>query len=129
MKKVRWGLFIFWVFLTVFLCIQDGKSSGELSGFLANFIGIEEQLLRKLAHFFVHFMLALLAYQAIVTTVKPKSTALLCSIFLSLLFAVIDESFQMVVIDRSAELKDVLINISGVITGIVVSIIAHEKSS
>ena len=129
MKKVRWGIFIFWVCLTVFLCLQDGKTSGEFSSYFASLINIEENALRKFAHFFVHFMLAFLAYQAITVSAKKKSTAILSSILLSLLFAITDEYFQIIAIDRSAELRDVIINISGVLSGTIISIFIAEESS
>lgn len=129
MKKVRWGIFIFWVCLTVFLCLQDGKTSGEFSSYIASLIDIEENTLRKFAHFFVHFMLAFLAYQAITVSAKKKSTAILCSILLSLLFAITDEYFQLIAIDRSTELRDVIINISGVLSGTIISIFFAEESS
>jgi VanZ family protein len=129
LKKIRWGIFLFWVCLTVFLCLQDGRSSGELSSFIAGIIHADENVLRKFAHFFVHFVLAFLAYQAITVSVKKKSTAVLCTVLLSLIFAVTDEFFQTVVIDRSAELRDVIINMSGVFSGTFIGFLFAEKSS
>ena len=129
LKKVRWGLFLFWLALTVFLCLQDGKTSGEFSTFIANIIGIEDHILRKFAHFFVHFILAYLAYQAIAASVKSKRLAVLCSILLSLIFAVVDETFQTVAIERSAEIRDALINISGVTAGTFIGVLTFKKSS
>ena len=142
MKKVRWLLFFAWVFLTVFLCAQDGGGSGELSSLIAekiyehvsffqsSFIFDDfHHLFRKFAHFFVHFMLAFLCFRAVQTDRKKSFAVFLAALLISSCLAVFDEAIQIIATDRGPRSFDLALNLFGATTGTFFSAITFRKNT
>ncbi len=142
-KKTRflqvlcWLVFIGWVVFSFTLSQQDGASSEQVSAGatrwtvrILDLLGIDPDIphlymiLRKCAHFFVHFMLALLGGFAFETTVRwdfPKE--FIASFYLTTAIAVVDELIQLLACERVFSMRDIIINESGVALGTFFSIV------
>ncbi len=83
--------------------------------------GIEHPL-RKLAHFSEFAALGfLLLFDILAFTKLSGAKRFLTAVILGLIYAATDEYHQTLVSGRSCELKDVMIDVSGVITGCIVA--------
>lgn len=93
--------------------------------------------IRKGAHFFAYFLLGILVYHALVESIQRFSRGKLCkkrndsvgrisrylsniciALLISILYAISDEWHQRFIPGRSGEIKDVLIDTLGALTGI-----------
>lgn len=74
--------------------------------------------IRKLAHFFLYFVLGGICFSLVSTFIKPYYKSILLSILLSFLYACSDEVHQIFVPGRTARFLDVLIDTSGAILAI-----------
>lgn len=70
------------------------------------------EILRKLAHFGLYFFLALLIYAALKLIRIKSSFAMLLSFLFCTIYSLIDESHQIMVSGRSAQLSDAMIDMS-----------------
>ncbi|KKU29340.1 MAG: VanZ-like protein [Candidatus Amesbacteria bacterium GW2011_GWA2_47_11b] len=78
-------------------------------------------VVKKSAHLFVYAVLALLIYRSLkLTTRYPKSYLFLFTLILVVLYAVSDEFHQTFSLGRTPTLRDVLIDIVGGLTGLIV---------
>lgn len=112
--------------------IQPAARSSEVSGGLLDVVNrilsligvsMSEHLLRKLAHL-TEF--ALLGVCLILTTRAYTDQVLrhiVSPLFAGLLVPVMDETIQMFSAGRSSEVKDVLIDFSGVLIGVVLALV------
>ena len=90
-------------------------------------VGTLSFIIRKLAHFTEYFILGLLLYRVYMSHVKGYF--LLTTVVMhGLLVAAIDESIQLFTPNRSGELRDVLIDLLGVILAVVVINLFKAKS-
>ena len=82
---------------------------------------------RKAAHFSVYTFLGILSFSHISTynALSVKSRAFI-SLALSALYSVSDEYHQTFISGRSGELRDVLIDTAGALTGIIISLIIYK---
>lgn len=125
-RIIRFGLLIAWLGLTIFLSEQSGAESARMSERITNWIvrvfpsniGYTRLhgILRELAHFGIHFILAILAYRALVTVLKEKASVALGLLFCGII-AVIDELTQSGISGRARESFDLLLNLFGVSLG------------
>ncbi|GGA78961.1 VanZ family protein [Ornithinibacillus halotolerans] len=132
MKKVfSIIIVIFWMALIFFFSHQPGEQSGELSdGITAMLIGmlhvvipgaediITGLFIRKLAHFSVYFMLAILlmnAFRCFQVTVKKS---IIPAFIISVLYAISDEVHQAFIPGRGPQVTDVLLDSAGALVGI-----------
>src|SRR5690625_2970718 len=137
-RVIAWLLVVVWMGLIFFLSHQPATSSSELSsGITTVIINILENLLpfvnmemnvfhsviRKCAHFFAYFMVGVLVANAL--RIKWLYFVGL-SLFICVLYAISDEVHQLFIPGRSGEIKDVLIDSAGSITGIVVYILFEK---
>ncbi|HKL61399.1 MAG TPA: VanZ family protein [Acholeplasma sp.] len=90
-------------------------------------VGTMSFIIRKLAHFTEYFILGLLLYRVYMSYVKGYFL-LTIVVMHGLLVAAIDESIQLFTPNRSGELRDVLIDLLGVILAVVVIILFKAKS-
>ena len=126
-RVIRFGLLIAWLGLTVFLSEQTGAESAKISGKLTRMIikafslTIDpvrlENFMRELAHFGIHFVLAILAYRAFLTLTREK-TSVLISLLLCGAIAAFDELTQRAIVGRAKEVNDLLLNLFGVSLGV-----------
>ena len=80
--------------------------------FLRDLIPVNSFIVRKLAHFSLFFILA--------TSIYLFSKSYILSLSLSSLYAIFDEFHQYFVPGRSCELRDMLIDISGVVVALII---------
>jgi VanZ family protein len=90
---------------------MSSMQSDIIVNYINNFISVNSFLVRKLAHFFLFFLLEMLVYFSI-RSIKYSF------IFVSL-YAILDEVHQYFVPGRSCELRDVIIDISGCVFAII----------
>ncbi len=111
-------LLIFWCFLIFHFSNQPGSVSNVSSGVIVDFIKkiipgnyhTITFIVRKLAHISIYFVLYLLTFNCFKRFNKDKFAIYFC-----LLYAVSDEIHQLFVVNRSCELRDILIDMIGVV--------------
>lgn len=114
--------------------LLPGTESGNLSGNVLNFvnsflknIGINKEvshyMIRKAAHFTEHMCFG----ACLLVTLRAYTQEVLKYIsnilFIGLLVPVIDEFIQLFIDGRGGEIKDVIIDFSGLLVGIIISFI------
>lgn len=102
----RWFLVIIWAGLIFFL------SSQPTLPIPAGFIG---EIISKISHFVAFFVLNFLLYYAFLMH-HNKKRSLHLAIFLSLVFAILDEFHQSFVPGRTADILDLLTDAGGIFT-------------
>lgn len=132
-KLIPWSLVLGWMILIFLLSAQTGPESGALSGGLTEalialirplfpdarfLVESMESVLRTNAHFIAYFVLGILLMNALATKPIHHNGSSLRSFLFSILYAISDEIHQYFVPGRAAELKDVLVDALGALTGI-----------
>jgi len=146
-KRVYLLLAFIWMGVIFYMSNQPASVSSQHSGgvieFLSNlpFIGsivtymmeidIAEFIIRKGAHMFSYFLLAILLFMSNYDNKKNLVKVSLQSLIFTFLYACSDEFHQLFITGRSGEFRDVLIDTSGGIIGILVLyfIIKFSKKS
>ncbi len=143
-----WGIVVLWMGCIFALSAETAAESSNTSGTLLRsilaffdekFVTYSEAeqtalverysfLIRKTAHFCIYAALGFFTSNALVwqrkTTGKPKTKVIpVLSIFIGGLYAVSDEIHQAFVPGRSCEVRDMLIDTTGVILGVVCSLL------
>ena len=139
-KLFRWILALCWLALTVFLSQQSGSQSAAVSGWftkavtrLFGFFGINASYatlhyaMRKLAHFCVHFILAILIYRAFIITNEYQKNAILLTLFTCMVVAFFDEGIQSVAPGRAMMVGDLILNLFGVTSGTIAGILTVKQ--
>lgn len=129
-------LLIGWMGLIFFFSHQTAAESGDLSGgliesavrfffpsasqsFITQVISSAEFWVRKLAHFCIYAVLGALGFLTFVSyTSIPFALRCFFSLLMSVLYSMSDEYHQTFISGRSGELRDVLIDGAGALTGI-----------
>ncbi|KMK77387.1 VanZ family protein [Alkalihalobacillus pseudalcaliphilus] len=141
---ISWGAVVGWMGLIFFLSHQPGDQSGQLSSGMTKqlihiiqtllpFINLEMETLhffiRKGAHFFSYFVLAILIYNAILQSGWNKRLAPVYAWSIATVYAMTDEFHQLFIPGRSGEVRDVVIDSAGSLLGValVVSILWMRK--
>ena len=135
-KSISWLLVLVWMGIIFFLSAQSGPESGALSSnlteqmvaLLKQFnldIGVQlgsfESILRTNAHFIAYFILGILVFNALRRDDEaPYHKSFVRAFVISVLYAVSDEFHQYFVPERAAELKDVLVDSAGALSGILI---------
>ncbi|MDW7670548.1 MAG: VanZ family protein [Bacillota bacterium] len=133
-KVKRWIVVVIWLGLIFYLSSQPATESLELSRNLEKLIvalkemvvpdlTIEihrfQNILRKAAHFFVFMVLAFLVMYALdysnIQTLKRKMAITFGA---SVIFAILDETYQYFVPGRGAQVSDVFLDSVGAMVGI-----------
>lgn len=127
---LRWVLVLGWLALTVYLSQQPGIESSATSNWLARLLfrvvrhfrpstsfAVFHHLVRKAAHFGIHFVLAWLGYRAFVLCLDKRLYAVVSTLALFGLIAVFDELVQSMAPGRAMMVGDMLINVAGVACG------------
>jgi VanZ family protein len=133
---VLWAMVLAWMWVIFALSSETGFASSSRSDVMIRFLdqnfGLEVSVLfiRKAAHFFEYALLTSLAFFAFAATSRvsennplveiPVSemkssfqTNAMLSIWITVLYAVLDEYHQIFVLGRKARITDVLIDILG----------------
>jgi len=105
--------------------ISKGQSSGIIDllssiPLIASMmkVGIAEFIIRKSAHMFLYFVLAILIY----TTINKKSDikTYMISFLLTAFYSCTDEFHQLFIEGRSGEIRDVMVDSTGALIGLLV---------
>ena len=136
----RWTLVTLWLILTVHLSRQTGVESSTVSGWLAHglyhicdALGINlsfvtfHAVLRKIAHFGIHFILAWLGYRALLVSCEQKRNAIILSLVLYGVIAIVDEAIQGISPGRAMMLGDAIINLFGIVLGVIIGILTTKQ--
>ncbi|SDM39593.1 VanZ like family protein [Psychrobacillus sp. OK028] len=126
-------ILLFWLGIIFFLSNQLASSSNALSKEVTGIIVTTAEVInpdtdltlaslnntvRKNAHFFIYFILAMLLMDYLRYRGKIKPRNIVFVFLFCVLFAVSDEIHQLFVDGRGGQVKDILIDSSGALTGI-----------
>lgn len=129
-KKTQYlitAIFLFGTLLFVLFIfgnsMQTGETSGTLSKAVVGFfrdmgITVPELFVRKSAHFLEYFALGLLLAIDIRRITKNWWARVFAPLFCGLMIPVFDEAIQLLTPGRSGEVRDVLIDFTGVLSGL-----------
>ena len=133
-RAVSFVLILLWCALIFFMSSEIADDSAKRSGGIINkmasiaaslfgtnepdpsLIDVYEFYLRKLAHMFLYFVLALLSVCFLSTYPTERVKILLYSLAFCLFYAITDEIHQLFVEGRSGSFKDVMIDMCGTLT-------------
>ena len=139
-KNIWVGLTIIWMGLIYYMSNQPASISSSQSGGFINMlsnlpiigntikelmkIGIAEFLIRKSAHMFLYFMLAILIYMVFKNINSIK--VYIYSLTGCFIYACTDEIHQLFITGRSGEFKDVLVDTLGATIGLLLVFIINK---
>ena len=135
---IGWIALLFWVGLIFYMSNQPGDVSSKQSGLVLKIfqlVGIDLNkelgelatfIVRKAAHFTEYFILCLLAINVMKYYFNIKNAIVYAFIF-SVLYACTDEIHQYFIPGRAMAFKDVLIDSSGALTGMIITKIINRK--
>lgn len=123
---IRYIPSVVWMGIIFYLSHQPASESAETSRGLVDFALnivpvptdyeiIIHTIIRKLAHFIAYTILGILIYFA-----YRGKQAVLFTLIVCLLFAISDEIHQLFIPGRSGEIRDVLIDVSGAVFGLII---------
>lgn len=125
---ISWILVVICMGIIFSLSAQNGEESSELSNsFVRTFLEklgltIEEGFLRSCAHCLEFAGLSVLIFNAVFATFEMRLTPLIAFV-VTVFYAITDEIHQIFVPDRAFQLSDILVDSTGALIGIIVSLI------
>ncbi len=133
-KKIHLVLTILWMCFIFYLSNQPATVSEYQSGGFIDLlssipligsiitsmmkIGIAQFIIRKSAHMFLYFVLAILIYITINKNGDIKTYII--SLVLTALYACTDEFHQLFIAGRSGEIRDVMVDSTGALIGLII---------
>lgn len=132
-RVLRWGMVFAWMLVIFILSAQKSSDSDSLSSGITRFvlniingllprIEIEfsafSHFVRKSAHFIAYLILGVLSLHAIDKEKNPTAKWFIKAFLICVLYAMSDEFHQLYVPGRSGELRDVLLDSTGSLVGI-----------
>jgi len=132
-KILSWTAVILWMFLIFHLSSQVAEESNQLSTGITRIIvetverivpqenlDIEElnHIVRKNSHFFAYLVLGILMLNSLRRSGISGYSSIVLALLFCVLYAITDEVHQLFVPGRGGQVKDVIIDSSGVIAGI-----------
>ena len=132
-KHYKLGIVLLWMILIYFFSQQTVNESIQLSSIptmlLTNILELlfpnsvfEEEyihhIVRKLAHFTIYFILGVLVSYLLNVGKRTSKKIVFVAGICCLLFAISDETLQLFIYGRGAQVSDVLIDITGASLGI-----------
>lgn len=132
-KWLAWALVVGWMGLIFYLSHQPASASSALSsGVVQTIVSFVESIfsvpladsdllhviVRKGAHLFAYFVLALFVFHAFQVSMWTKRATIGMTIVVCVLYAVTDEVHQLFIPGRSGQVTDVLIDTIGSVLGI-----------
>lgn len=134
-KEIPWLLVILWMTLIFYLSHQPIAKSNKLStGITGKLIEVVEKIdsdkdfnlgrvnhiIRKNAHFFAYLILGILVVNGLKSSGIAGLKSIGLGILICVLYAISDEVHQLFVPGRGGQVKDVLIDSAGSITGVII---------
>lgn len=145
-KRIFWGVLVFvWMILIFTFSNQNGDDSQITSDIITDRIvevvtkidsnfeyeKIKDNtsfVIRKIAHFTIYFIGGILVFNFIDTFSLKNKYKILISVIFVFLYAVSDELHQFFISERSAQIRDVLIDLTGATIAIfIINKIKGEK--
>ncbi len=132
-KILSWTAVILWMFLIFHLSSQVAEESNQLSTGITRIIvetverivpqeniNIEElnHIVRKNSHFFAYLVLGVLMLNSLRRSGISGYGSIVLALLFCVIYAITDEVHQLFVPGRGGQVKDVIIDSSGVIVGI-----------
>lgn len=134
---ISYILLIVWMALIYLFSSDNQLASDNKSSIIVNLLplvgivgdtGVLTHLIRKSAHFFMYFVLGMLAYNAFRLHIKSMRLLIVSSTAFVVFYAISDEIHQLLVPGRSGEVRDVIIDsVAGVIGITLVHILASRS--
>jgi VanZ family protein len=128
-----WGTVLLWMILIFFFSSQPAHDSNELSkGITRSIKEVVEKItpeeevftfgdfnhkVRKNAHFFIYLVLAILVLNSLKSNRVKGSKKILITFMICVLYAISDEIHQLFVPGRGAQIRDVMIDSTGAVVG------------
>lgn len=118
-KKLNLILIIVWMIFIFIMSSFNADTSSNQTGFIVNIISntfninnidLITLIVRKFAHFTEYFVLGLLIYNYNKNVLK--------ALIICIIYAISDEIHQLFILGRSFQIKDIIIDTLGSITGI-----------
>ena len=140
-KYYKLGIVMFWMILIYFFSQQTVDESIKVSSVATMvFSGLLEMLfpnstfeekyihhmVRKLAHFTIYFILGVLVSYLLNIGKRKGKKIIFIAIICCLLFAISDETLQLFIYGRGAQVTDILIDISGASLGILLVYLSRK---
>ena len=140
-KYYKFGIVMFWMILIYYFSQQTVDESIKLSSvptmvfselleLLFPNSAFEEEyihhIVRKLAHFTIYFILGILVSYLLNVGKRKGKKIIFIAVICCLLFAISDETLQLFIYGRGAQVTDVLIDISGASLGILFVYISRK---
>ncbi len=135
-KVISIILVIIWMSVVFLFSNQQGEKSGgtsrKVSAIVVNIINIQnkyneiekeelinilEPIIRKLAHYTIYMIGGVILANCVFQFCQKHQIAIYISLFIGVLYAISDEIHQLMVIGRSGNIKDVIIDSLGILTG------------
>ena len=125
-KIIKWSCLLIW--MTIIFILSNQPNSGEFTYSIIDnifnspnsIINIINFIARKLAHFTEYFILAFFTINVLKEYTKKEKIILIISIIICFTYAITDEFHQAFVIGRTSQFKDVLIDTSRSIVGVLI---------
>ena len=123
-KKTSIILVIIWMIIIFIMSSFNADTSSSQSNIIVNFISnifninninLLSFIIRKLAHFTEYFILGILLYNCFIISFRMN---LYVPIIICIMYAISDEIHQLFVSGRCFQLRDIIIDTCGSITGI-----------
>lgn len=139
MKKNKLSIIpvIIWALIIYIMSSFNAEESANQSNFIVNIIAsifninnisLLSLIIRKLAHYIEYLILGILVINMFIKNNIPKSY--LISIIFCVIYAISDEIHQFIIPGRACQIKDILIDSIGSITGIYLyKLISKRKKS
>lgn len=135
-----------WMGIIFWFSHQPAIDSGAMSGSITTLIfstfdhlgltkfiteDVLHHVIRKVAHFSIYFILGMLVYRALKYENPHKTIMSLVgmSVLICMAYACSDEVHQLFIDGRSGQIKDVLIDTSGAMLGILLFEVAARKAN
>lgn len=130
-RLLRWFLVLINMIVIFMFSAQNGQESGQVSGFVGQLMEkiiiakwfFQVIPLRKAAHFTIYFLLGILVIRALWLHKNTLRQRVVTAAAFCFLYACSDEFHQSFVPGRAASIRDVLIDTSGALTGIIVLLV------
>jgi VanZ family protein len=136
-KKLKWFLLIGWMCIIFWFSHQPSVQSDEQSylvismlrtigiNFNSAFGELSNFVIRKLGHFTEYFILYVLFYNVLKEYFEFKSSIILSIVFV-FLYACSDEFHQLFIIGREGSIRDVILDTSGGMIGMLIVYIKNK---
>lgn len=139
-KRISWILMIVWMLVIFIMSNQPGEISSKQSNlvlYIFNLVGINLSkslgefatlVVRKVAHFSEYMILLFFVYN-VLKFYMDKTKAKVIGLLIVFLYACTDEFHQLFVEGRAGQFKDVLIDTSGGLGGVLITYVFEKINS